>query len=54
MKTSGLIREYMRHVDELARLWNETKDPEHKEKWYKMIKKIAILLEHYHPDDNKT
>tara|TARA_Y100000356_G_scaffold93881_1_gene79288 strand:- start:1615 stop:1752 length:138 start_codon:yes stop_codon:yes gene_type:complete len=38
------IKEYMRRCDELAALWNKTKDPNHKKEWYRLIKKLAALL----------
>ena len=27
-------------LDELANLWNKTKDPKYKELWYKLVKEI--------------
>ena len=29
-------------ADELARLYNKTKDPKYKEEWYKILKEIPI------------
>ena len=30
-------------ADELARLYNKTKDPKYKEEWYKFIKSLPAL-----------
>ena len=38
------IKVYMKKVDEIARLWNDTKDPKHKANWYKSVKELAALL----------
>ena len=38
------IKAYMKKVDEIARLWNDTKDPKHKASWYKAVKELAALL----------
>ena len=27
-------------ADELANLWNKTKDPKYKNEWYKLVRKI--------------
>ena len=29
-------------ADELARKWNETKDPKYKQEWYKILKEIPV------------
>ena len=29
-----------KNLDELANLWNKTKDPKYKELWYKLIKEM--------------
>lgn len=34
----------MKKLDEIARLWNDTKDPKHKANWYKSVKELAALL----------
>ena len=31
----------LQKIDELADLWNKTKDPKYKDKWYKYIKEWA-------------
>jgi len=31
----------MKEIDEAAIMWNKTKNPEYKEKWYKLIKRWA-------------
>ena len=31
----------LQKIDELADLWNKTKDPKYKEEWYKLIKEFA-------------
>jgi len=28
-------------IDEVANLWNKTRDPKYKEEWYKLIKEFA-------------
>ena len=28
-------------IDEIANLWNKTRDPKYKEEWYKLIKEFA-------------
>ena len=33
--------------DEIANLWNKTKDPKYKELWYKRIKEIAYTHGYY-------
>ena len=38
------IKAYMKKVDEIARLWNDTKDPRHKANWYRSVKELAALL----------
>ena len=38
------IKVYMKKIDEIARLWNDTKDPKHKANWYKSVKELAALL----------
>ena len=38
------IKVYMKKVDEIARLWNDTKDPKHKANWCKSVKELAALL----------
>ena len=30
-------------ADELARLYNKTKDLKHKEEWYKLIRSLALV-----------
>ena len=30
-------------ADELAKLYNKTKDPKYKEKWYKLLKQIKYI-----------
>ena len=39
------IKVYMKKVDEIAKLWNDTKDPKHKANWYKSVKELAALLD---------
>ena len=34
-------------LDELANLWNKTKDPKYKQLWYKRIKEIAYTHGYY-------
>ena len=34
-------------ADELANLWNKTKDPKYKDEWYKLVKKIASTHGYY-------
>ena len=34
----------MKKLDEIARLWNDTKDSKHKANWYKSVKELAALL----------
>ena len=36
-------------ADELARLYNKTKDPKYKEKWYKILKEIPIDNNYNYP-----
>ena len=31
----------LQKIDELADLWNKTKDPKYKDEWYKLIKEWA-------------
>ncbi len=31
-------------IDEIAALWNKTKDPKRKEEWYELVKKLADRL----------
>ena len=31
----------MQKIDELAKLWEKTKDPKHKDLWYKYVKEFA-------------
>jgi N-acetylmuramoyl-L-alanine amidase CwlA len=38
------IKNYMKKLDELANLWNNTKDPQHKIKWYKGVEELSFLL----------
>ncbi len=38
------IKNYMKKLDKLANLWNNTKDPQHKIKWYKGVKELSFLL----------
>ena len=34
-------------IDELANLWNKTKDPKYKDQWYKYIKEWSERHGHY-------
>jgi len=34
-------------ADELANLWNKTKDPKYKDEWYKLVKEIASTHGYY-------
>ena len=36
-----------KNLDELANLWNKTKDPKYKQLWYKRIKEIAYTHGYY-------
>ena len=36
-------------ADELARLYNKTKDPKYKEEWYKILKEIPIDNNYNYP-----
>jgi hypothetical protein len=36
-------------ADELARLYNKTKDPKYKEEWYKILKEIPIDKNYNYP-----
>ena len=38
------IKVYMKKIDKIAILWNNTKDPKHKANWYKSVKELAALL----------
>ena len=38
------VHEYMKRCDEIAALWNKTKDPKRKEEWYELVKKLADRL----------
>ncbi len=31
----------LKKIDEVANLWNKTRDPKYKEEWYKLIKEFA-------------
>ena len=31
----------MQKIDEVANMWNKTKDPKYKDLWYKLIKEFA-------------
>ena len=31
----------LKKIDEVAKLWNKTRDPKYKEEWYKLIKEWA-------------
>ena len=44
-----VIKNITDKADELAKLYNKTKDPKYKEKWYKLIRSQLIL-----PENNKT
>ena len=35
-----LMMQLTKKLDQLARLYNETKDPKYKEEWYKLIKSL--------------
>ena len=37
---SVVLKNITDKADELARLYNKTKDPKYKEKWYKLLKQI--------------
>ena len=34
----------MKEIDELAIMWNKTKDPVYKDKWYKAIKNFSAQV----------
>ena len=34
-------------LDEIANLWEKTKDPQYKEQWYKLVKEIARTHGYY-------
>ena len=34
----------MKEIDELAIMWNKTKDPVYKDKWYKAIKNFSVQV----------
>ena len=34
-------------IDEVANLWNKTRDPKYKEEWYKLVKEIASTYGYY-------
>ena len=36
-----------KNLDDLANLWNRTKDPKYKELWYKQVKEIARTHGYY-------
>ena len=35
--------EILKKIDEVARLWNKTKDPKYKKLWYKLVKKFSNI-----------
>ena len=37
-----LMMQLTKKLDQLARLYNETKDPKYKEEWYKLIKSLPV------------
>ena len=37
----------LQKIDELADLWNKTRDPKYKEEWYKLVKEIASTHGYY-------
>ena len=39
-KKENLITSQM-FLDELAIMWNKTKDPKYKDQWYKLVKELA-------------
>jgi hypothetical protein len=43
----------MKKCDELAQLWDKTRDPNYKDMWYKTIKKFGDLYE-VSSDSNST
>jgi hypothetical protein len=34
------LKELTNKLDNLANLWNKTKDPKYKEKWYALLKRV--------------
>ena len=32
----------LKKIDEVANLWNKTRDPKYKEEWYKLIKEYGL------------
>ena len=38
-----VIKNITDKADELAKLYNKTKDPKYKEEWYKLIKSLPTL-----------
>jgi hypothetical protein len=39
--------ELQQKIDEVANLWNKTKDPKYKDEWYKLVKEIASTHGYY-------
>ena len=46
---SAVLRNITDKADELARLYNKTKDPKYKEEWYKILKEIPIDNNYNYP-----
>jgi hypothetical protein len=44
-----IIKNITDKADELARLYNKTKDPKYKEEWYKILKEIPIDNNYNYP-----
>ena len=38
------VKIYMNKLDEIANLWNKTKDPNHKANWYKKMRELSVML----------
>ena len=39
---SAILKNITDKADQAARLYNKTKDPKHKEEWYKLIKSLTL------------
>ena len=46
---NAILKNITDKADELARLYNKTKDPKYKEEWYKILKKIPIDNNYNYP-----
>ena len=46
---NAILRNITAKADELARLYNKTKDPKYKEKWYKILKEIPVDKSYNYP-----